>query len=219
MSMASRWIYGIVAAGFVCWGIGVKAGPLPLDPNALGGIYQGSVSFPTKVIGPSSLSADVDFAVYAPGHFNLSFPGQDPSGGTQWVYAYEVYSTSVAAGPSPASFFSVGILPISGGPAAAGATNIEHLPLVAGQAPGNSAFSSTSATWDFTAVPISLGSNSDILLFTSPHAPTMQSASVQGGGLGISHSLPSPVPEPSTFVLLAVGCVSVLVMRRLSARA
>jgi len=83
-----------------------------------------------------------------------------------------------------------------------------------GQAPGGESFSSTSAVWDFTAANVGLGANSDILLFTSPHPPTMQSASVGGGGLATSHNLPSPIPEPTTLILLGIGALALVMFRR-----
>jgi hypothetical protein len=217
MSTASRAVCVAIAMSVALFAVGAQAGPLPLDPNGMGGVNQGSAIFPTNTVaGTFSISAEVDFAVYAPGKFNLSYPGQDPSGGTRWVYAYEVTNTGQVPGPSPISSFSVAILPVSGGPPAAGAANIENLPLVAGQAPGAQSFSSTSAVWDYSGANLGVGANSDILLFTAPHPPTMQSASVVGGGLGTSHNLPSPIPEPSTYVLLAIGGAALLTWRRRS---
>lgn len=213
MSRALRLVFLAAAVCVALSALRAEGGPLPTDPHAMGGVNQGQAVFPTVTIaGTFSISAEVDFAVYAPGKFNLSFPGQDPSGGAQWVYAYEVDNTALGPGPSAIQFFSVGILPVNGGPPAAAAANIENLPLVPGTAPGGSSFSSTSAVWDFTANNLALNANTDILLFTSPHPPTMQAASVQGGGLGTSHNLPSPIPEPSTFVSLGAGAFVALVL-------
>jgi len=194
--------------------VNTQAGPLPFDPNGLGGPFQGTQPFFGNV-GPFTISANVDFAVYAPGHFNLSYPGQDPSGGSQFVYAYEVFNTGAnQVTSSPISIFSEGLLP---GVAPA---NIEALPLVAGQPPDNSSFAGappSSARWDYTVTNLGLGANSWILLFTSPHGPTFQPGSVQGGGLSNTQSLPSPVPEPSTLMLLAIGASAWILFRRRAA--
>jgi hypothetical protein len=215
MKIASRSACVVAVICLALTSVPAAAGPLPLDPNAMGGVNQGTSVFPLATFGGVlSLSAKVDFAVFAPGKFNLSYPGQDPSGGTQFVYAYEVFNTSPNPGPTPISVFSVGILPVSGGPPAAAAAHIEHLPLVVGTPPDNSSFSSTSAVWDYSTVNLAVGANSDILLFTSPHPPTMQAASVGGNGLGTGNNLPSPIPEPSTMILLAIGGAALLMFRR-----
>src|SRR5438046_2539121 len=69
-----------------------------------------------------------------------------------------------------------------------------------------------SATWNFSPT-IPDGHFSEILLFTSPFAPTMIDSSVQGGGLSRQSQLPSPVPEPGT-VLAAYGMMGELLLRR-----
>src|SRR5262245_48184350 len=71
------------------------AGPLFADPAALPG-WTGSSGF-VGANGGFKLNANVEFAVYAPGAFGtsaaLGFPGgADPSGGTQFVYAYEIFN-------------------------------------------------------------------------------------------------------------------------------
>src|SRR5262245_23020689 len=65
------------------------AGPLVGDPAAMLG-WSGNKNFNN----PGKIQADVNYAVYAPGQFSLSAAlGNpfDPSGGTDYVYAYEIF--------------------------------------------------------------------------------------------------------------------------------
>ena len=61
------------------------------------------------VIHTFTLNATVDYAVYAPGSFDLSFPNADPSDGTDYVYAYRFAKWLAGKGrgrldPRPPSF-------------------------------------------------------------------------------------------------------------------
>jgi hypothetical protein len=219
MNTASRLACTAAAVCVALCAAGAQAGPLALDPNA---VWHGTSAplFFSVVAGPTTfeISANVDYAVYNPGKFNLSFgAGADPSGGTQYVYAYEVFNTG-ANGPNtaaqPISIFTEGLGPN------ANAQNIEALPIVFGnfgQLPDNSSFAGappTSGRWDYTTHNLPLGAATQILLFTSPHGPILQPGSVSGGGLGASQPLPSPAPEPSSVILLVMGGLAVLAMRR-----
>jgi len=193
-----------------------QAGPLPLDPNAIGGVYQGSQVFQNKG-GPSTLTVNVEFAVYAPGQFNLSFPGSDPSLGSQYVYAYEAFNLNVTPFPRTLAIFTVGLKD------GAQAANVGAQPILTDPLalpPASSSFGGTppnAARWDFTGQVIPVGRNSQILLYTSPHPPTFVTSSVIGGGLADSKNLPSPIPEPASWVLLGIGSVA-LAYRRIRAR-
>lgn len=187
------------------------AGPLPVDPNAIPG-WQGSANF-LGVNGAFTLSAAVEFAVYAPGQFPTSAllgnPGAiDPSLGTEYVYAYEVFNQGNAVMIS----LSVGIQP---GGIPNGSTNVTHDPVSPelGLAPDISQFipagdPKTSAKWSYTTSLLLPGLHSDILLFTSPFGPHMNLSSMVGGHATLASSaLPSPlpVPEPATLALSLVA--------------
>ena len=83
-----------------------QAGILAGDPNAMVG-WDGSVSL-SATYSPYSLSAVVDYAVYAKGSFDQSFPGSDPSNGACYVYAYQFFNSEPASTVSIKQF-SVGL--------------------------------------------------------------------------------------------------------------
>ena len=94
-----------------------SAGVLATDGNAIGA-FQGSVNMANSfqpIPGYPlfyNVNADVDFAVYAPNLGNSNFdqtfgPGADPSGGADFVYAYQVFN--LASMSSSITSFSVGL--------------------------------------------------------------------------------------------------------------
>ena len=148
----------------------------------------------------------------------------DPSGGTRFVYAYQLHNTGGTA-DRDLGFLSVGF--DASGPGGSNPADIGIL-LVGdhGDDPSSASFIPASgppynsATWNFsTTLPD--GHYSEILLFTSPYPPEYYTASVQGGGLSKQSDtspnggggLPSPVPEPGT-VLAACGMMGALLIRR-----
>jgi PEP-CTERM motif len=219
MNTASRLACLALALGVAMSATNAQAGPLPLDPNAIWHGTSAPLFFSISGGGTTfEISASVQYAVYNPGKFDLSFgAGADPSNGSQYVYAYQVYNTG-ANGPTTVaeaiSFFSVGL------GANANAQNIEALPLVNGnfgQLPSSESFGGSppnSAGWFYSVTPLGLAAQSQILLFTSPHGPTYQSSGVTGNGLSASQPLPSPAPEPSSVILLVMGGLVALVTRR-----
>ncbi len=195
------------------------AGPLPTDPAALPG-FQGSHNF----TGPFTndgfgdvLDAKVEYAVYAPGAFGasavLGLPGAfDPSGGTQYVYAYEVFdnatSTVVLQNLSVALIHGGGITSLANitddpmTPEGGWPTNQDLF--VPGTSPEHN------AKWLYSGPFPGPGQHSDILLFTSPLPPTMFNAAMQGGfGTIGSATVPTPIPEPSSaaLALTALACL------------
>jgi hypothetical protein len=221
MYMSPRRILITAAASVLLLSARAFSAILATDVNAMPG-FKGTENFDTAAPPPLllSLKANVDYAVYAPGMFNLSFPGSDPSGGSHYVYAYQVLSTGTAASRDPA-FLSVGFDP---------GDNAVNIGFVQGFGsdpipsfiPVGGGPDFTSATWNFNpAIPD--GAASDILFYTSRQGPEYHTSSVQGGGL--THESqpgrlnqtglpsPAPVPEPGT-ALAALGTVAALLIRR-----
>jgi hypothetical protein len=215
------------AAGIIVLLAGVaSAGPLPSDPNAIPG-WQGSTPF-AATLGSTTLSATIDYAVYAPGQIDtsvaLGFPGHvpfDPSGGTNYVYAYEIFNTGAVAGISAKALtLSVGIDYLAGA-VPTSSSSIGHDPLTpaGGVSPTGAQaaiFSPSippiqSARWSWASSGgLLVGANSDILIFSSPFGPKMYQSTLSGtGGTQTPNApqfvLPSPIPEPTTAVLAAVG--------------
>ena len=188
---------------------------LATDANAMSG-FHGTQDFST-VISSLSMKGEVDYAVYEPGKFKLTFgPGSDPSADKRYVYAYQLHNTG-GTSDRDLGFLSVGI--DQNGPAKFDATNIGII-LVGdhGDDPSASSFIPAggppynSATWNFqTTIPDA--HFSEILLFTSAYPPAFYDSTVQGGGLAKQSRLPSPVPEPGT-ALTACGMGVALLLRR-----
>ena len=215
-----------------------QGGILDGDLNALPG-WNGTtlLSGIDPIDGSYKVAADVDYAVYAPGQFNLTFgAGSDPSGGTEYVYAYQMHNRS--AGESSAiESLEVGLDGDSGRPGHFVEPLTDPSPLPLGYVsflddvlygdfgldpdfsravPPSGPPSPTSMRWDFeqgqqaTLLP---GMSSDILLFTSPAEPEWDSATIDGGFVA-SGDLPSPSPEPATMGLLAIGAAALLKRRK-----
>ena len=199
-------------------------GLLATDPNALPG-WAGSTPFVTS-LGGTSLVTTIDYAVYAPGQIGtsaaLGFPGHsplDPSGGTDYVYAYEIFNTGGTAGISAKALtLSVGLDYLAGA-VPTSATSIGNDPLTPalGVAPASGVFSPSigakqSAIWSYSSIGgLAVGAHSDILIFSSPFGPQMFQSTLTGtGGTQTPHTaqfvLPSPIPEPTTAALALIGC-------------
>jgi len=180
------------------------AGPIADDPNAILA-WRGTQPFYVEGTGPfigATLDVDVEYAVYQAGDYEDS--GTDPSGGTEYVYAYQVFND--LTGNRPVSNFSVGLDPASG------AANIRvdaGAGTLGGTAPSFAGFSGTpptSSVWYFFNDTIDPPDGySEVLIFTSPNGPQWAPATVMDSGLSNTQNLPSPTPEPATLGLLALG--------------
>jgi hypothetical protein len=235
-----RWFRGGISALAVLalallFSTPVRGDLLPADTvNAMPGWFDTEV---VQFIEDSSLKiidATIDYAVYAPGQFNLSFPGQDPSNGTRYVYRYRLNNLSTSE--DYIRKLTVGLV---GATQAANCKYIEPGPIYTGGsvAPlGQVALigspNPTSAVWTYAAPGnvLSAGNSSKMLIFTSPYAPTLRRATILSAATGTHYEdgdgqhnswmgdVPSPVvPEPTTlFSLLMSGGLFVIyrVLRR-----
>jgi len=175
-----------------------------LAANSGGAIpaYTGSVNFAGGLLS-FTVDADVDYAVFAPGTFEAAFPGQDPSGGTEYVYAYQITNND-----TDVSKLTVGL----DGDEPLG--SIGFVSDVSSTDPTASLFvGTTSAAWDFTVPnPLVNGAESSVLIFTSAAAPEWDSGTVEAS-FPDSQQLPSPLPEPASLGLVALGLGLVSVRR------
>jgi hypothetical protein len=219
--MSPRKMIFLAAAAATLWGTRAYSAILATDANAIAG-FHGTRDFSTS-IGTLSMKGEVDYAVYAPGQFKLTFnAAADPSNDTQYVYAYQMHNTGGTA-DRDLGFLSVGF----DGQGGSNPGGMGFLNNNLGDDPSASTLIPTggppynSATWNFAST-IHDGQFSEILLFTSPFPPKFFTASVQGGGLskesspsptGAPGGLPSPVPEPGV-ALVACGMIGALLIRR-----
>lgn len=174
--------------------------------------------------------ARIDYAVYTKEAFGLSFPSIDPSGGADYnfVYAYQVFN--LTAGSSSATTYlkqvSVGL----DGDERVG--NVHEIADPGAPSPRLSDPSNTvtAAVWYFNSPsPAHGGANerilktehSNILLFVSPYDYEWDNCTVLQGSPTLYHQflassnngVPSPVPEPSTFVGLVTIGVALAICR------
>src|SRR5688572_27381628 len=161
MYMSPRKMIIAAAAAVLLFGARAYSAILATDVNAMSG-FKGTVDF-TSVIGPLTMAAEVDYAVYAPGQFNLTFgAGADPSNGAHFVYAYQIHNTGIIASDRDPAFLSVGFDPLDH------QANIGFLNANLGLDPSAVAFIPVanppfhSATWDFNPV-IADGQSSEVV--------------------------------------------------------
>ena len=172
------------------------------NASLIGGIgaYTGTTTFHLSN-GTSNLNVDVEYAVYAPGQYT----GNDISGGSDYIYAYQIFSKSPASNVA-VDFFSVGIL-IGSGINAVGTD--ATFGTLGGVNPLAFNFPQ-SAGYMFIYSALQPGQYSTVLLFSSDYSPTMGFGTVSGGGLGGMGILPTPslIPEPATIALLVPAIIA-----------
>jgi hypothetical protein len=179
------------------------------DPNAMTG-FAGTTSFDITV-SDVSLKADVEYAVYAPG----TYPGKDLTGGSKYIYAYQIFNSFNRSRPNVAiDFFSVGI--------SSGVTidniytdNIYSYTLGSGVDPLSNIFAQ-SAGFTFAVQSLDSREWSNVLIFTSVLSPTMGFGTISGGGASGMAALPTPsmLPEPATIALLLPAILIFTLNRR-----
>jgi len=184
------------------------AGPLAFDPTGIPQ-FTGSVAFNAS----NQLLVDLDYAVFAPGVYpDDGVNGDDPSNGAEYVYAYQAFNRT--ASTRALTTVSVGLVNDQ-----TGAHNAVPDPLhvlTGGVLPSSMEVNlvSLSVITRFLNPPVPAGGYSSVFLFTSPNRPTYMTTSVLSGGLVDTQMAPSPLPEPATFGLLALGGLVVLRRRR-----
>lgn len=184
------------------------AGPLASDPFAIPG-WKGTTFFDSALdpnLAPNAVKVNVDYAVYAPGAYGAS-GGVDPSGGTKYVYAYQLFSVG-----SNYSILTVGILPPSQADAGQPGSDATK-PQLGGVAPLAALDLVSSMFYNWGSLPTN-GTFSRVVLFTSSFPPTNVSSSVNASGSVVQLVLPSPIPEPASLALIALGLGSLVVRRR-----
>ncbi|MFA6186607.1 MAG: hypothetical protein WC770_05270 [Phycisphaerae bacterium] len=164
------------------------------------GAYSGTTAF-NLLNGTSVLNVDVEYAVFAPG----DYAGNDISGGSDYIYAYQIFSGSTSN--VTVDFFSVGV--------PAGSINAVATDTGYGALGGVNplAFNFTqSAGYMFIYSALNPGLHSTVLLFSSVHSPAMGFGTVSGGGLSGIGALaaPSLLPEPATVCILSLGALSLI---------
>jgi hypothetical protein len=211
-SFIKRGLEGVVVLVLAC----SANGSLVTDPYGMNGgspgQWQNTVRFESS---PKRVSVNVEYCVYAPGQFGLSFSGEDPTGGTDYVYAYQIFNT-VSPHPypsdkAPVRSFSVGVDQVKDQVA-----NLSYLVDDPNHKyPTGVVLGLDSARWNFEDPnDVEYGYVSDILFYTSPFAPyttldpNKHKATVRGPSIylkTIVDVLPTPAPEPATVGLLGAG--------------
>ncbi len=164
-------------------------------------LISGTVAFASELYG---WTADVDYAVYAPGEYQGTHVNKD----TNYIYAYQIFNDP---GTMTLSHLSIG-LEENAGAASPGYDStygvsggvVPVLSWLVGTPP-------TSVQWVDGVAP---SAHSTVLLFSSPYTYTFEPATLANGGEGDTQSMPTPIPEPATMCLLVLGGIGVLIRRR-----
>lgn len=222
-------VFGALLAIWLLSPSRAAAGPLPGDTAAMT-LWQGtSVPYYNQTYLAANnttyeLDAHVEYAVYAPGQFSTSSAlgsPTDPSGGADYIYAYEFFNTSPTntnsnLGPVGVKIQNFTVSLLAGAVPTFSTVAHNSTTPEAGMAPAaslthfNASFNS--AVWGFVVQP-GTGTHSDILILASPNPPTWMSSGMTATNTTDSHLLPSPVPEPSSMILAAFAATFLLATR------
>jgi len=186
---------------------GSAASALPV-----GDVMSGSIPFEYTPDG-RTLSVQIDYAVYSASPGDVELEGQ-------YVYAYQIINSEDS--DVGIDSFAVGILE--------GATVIDIAfdssvsgggvePSYSYFSPGQSSAESAAYLFlSFMQGVVQSGQQSAVLLFSSDDAPALLSdgfASIAGGGIGGTvTNLPTPIPEPTTIILLGGSWAIITLTRR-----
>lgn len=174
----------------------------------VGDLGSGSTLF-SGTLGGTAISVNVEYAVYSPGTYAGYIPAS--LSGSKYIYAYQLFNT--AASSIPVNLFSVGLN--------TGAVNLatdqcwsdsSYGTLGGIASTGFTGFTTSSqqeASYGFFLGSIGQGQHSTVLLFSSDFDPVFDGYGTLGGALGV---LPTPVPEPSTIILL--GGLAPFILRK-----
>jgi len=165
--------------------------------------YSGTTAFNLSN-GTSVLNVSVEYAVFAPGQY----AGSDISGGSDYIYAYQIFSDS--ASNVAVDFFSVDV--------SAGSINAVGADTTYGVLGGVNPLAFNfpqSAGYMFIYSALQPGQHSSVMLFSSDYAPTMGFGTVSGGGLSGMGALPTIlIPEPATMALLIPAIMALRIKRK-----
>ncbi len=159
----------------------------------------------TVVFTQPSWDADVEYAVYAPG----AYPGTHADKSTKYIYACQVFSD--ATSQATLASLSIGLLPAA---SAGGAGDDASYGATGGVAPLLSRVVGSPATSVQWTIDVDANEHSTVLLFSSPYSYTFEPATLTNAGQGDTEQLPSPVPEPATIGLLALGTLAMIRRKR-----
>lgn len=184
--------------------------------NALpaGGLpgWSGDVDFGYDGPDGRTLAGQVDYAVYDV----VDYPGSAPSGG-QYIYAYQIFNSS----SSDVGVKSLSVCILEG--ADVGNINWDDYEAPDGIAPfleyfspdPQAAQSADFLFWPYLNGLVESGGHSVNLLFSSDGGPIVGFGLIEGGGVGgMIEGLPTPVPEPTTLVLLGIGGLITLTRKK-----
>ena len=196
----------VIATGVVLFALQTTAvaGMINGDPTAF---YSGTQEY---VSTASGWTADVDYAVYAPGDYT----GTHVDAADHYIYAYQIFSD--CSSDETLSTFTLGLLADAEADSATEDTTYGTLggePMVLARFVGDPP--PTSVQW---VLDISWGEHSTVLLFSSPYGYVEALATLADGGEGDTEFMPTPsevgIPEPVTVCLLAIGSIALIRRRK-----